>query len=363
MRSATAFRTPGSSPPDPRPTRHDPARHDPARHDPAMRNATLDHARLAAAAGIVLFHAGAPGAWLGYAALPFFLMLLIQMAAPTAARQPLGAYAAGRARRLLLPWLWWSGVYALMKLADVVLAGSTLGAEFAPWMLATGPAIHLWFLPFAFVACLALWPLARAAAGLDAARRMALVMALAMAAVAALMLRHALVQGGTVLGAPFAQWTFALPAVALGAGLALLPGWRAGAGLAVTTGLALALAGWPPGSTQLALAAGLLLACHALPMADSAGARRAAGLALTVYLAHPLLAAVLMRATPLPDASLGLALATLAASLLLAMALERGQGWLGGLARLRGTLRGKRRTSGPAGRTAEMADDMGTAQG
>ena len=45
-----------------------------------MRNAMLDYARFLAAAGILFFHSGAPGAWIGYAALPFFLMLLICLA-------------------------------------------------------------------------------------------------------------------------------------------------------------------------------------------------------------------------------------------------------------------------------------------
>ena len=49
------------------------------------RNATLDLARLVAAFGIVLFHSGAPGASLGFAALPFFMMLLLVLAFDSAA--------------------------------------------------------------------------------------------------------------------------------------------------------------------------------------------------------------------------------------------------------------------------------------
>ena len=68
-----------------------------------MRNAMLDYARFLAAAGILFFHSGAPGAWIGYAALPFFLMLLICLAWPAAQREPAGVYAGGRMRRLMGP--------------------------------------------------------------------------------------------------------------------------------------------------------------------------------------------------------------------------------------------------------------------
>jgi surface polysaccharide O-acyltransferase-like enzyme len=44
-------------------------------------------------------------------------------------------------------------------------------------------------------------------------------------------------------------------------------------------------------------------------------------MSLTVYLAHPLVSSVLIRTTPLPEASLALALATVAGSLVLALGL------------------------------------------
>ena len=73
---------------------------------------------------------------------------------PAAARQSFGAYAIARARGLLLPWLAWSAVYGGVKVAEAVVGGQPPGNAFAPWMLLTGPAIHLWFLPFAFAASL-----------------------------------------------------------------------------------------------------------------------------------------------------------------------------------------------------------------
>jgi len=293
-----------------------------------MRNATLDHARLIAAGGIVVFHSGAPGGAIGYAALPFFLMVLMLLAWPAAERQPFAAFAGTRAWRLLAPWAVWSGVYGALKLLEVAVTGRPLSAEFAPWMALTGPAIHLWFLPFAAVACLALWPVARATAGLALPARAGLaVLAVALA------LGAVLLQQGVALPPPFAQWAEAAPAVALGAGLALVRVSRAGTAALMAGVVAMLVAtGWPQGATQLALAGAALWLCLAVPQPDSRVGRVSADLSLTVYLAHPMVAAILMRATPLPDHSTALALSTVAVTLVLALGL-RGAGHLARMAR------------------------------
>ena len=285
-----------------------------------MRNATLDHARLIAAAGIVVFHSGAPGAAIGYAGLPFFLMLLMLLAWPAAERQPFGAFAGARVARLLVPWAVWGAIYGALKLAEVAVTGRPLGAEFAPWMLLTGPALHLWFLPFAAAICLVLWPLARGAATLDPQSRGMLAGLAAAVAVAAL-----LVQQGADLPRPFAQWAEAAPAVALGTAMALAAGSRGAAALVAGAVAVLAVAGWPQGATQLALAGAALWLCLVLPLPEthlgSQAGRLAADLSLTVYVAHPLVSSMLVRATPLAEKSTGLALATVAATLVLALAL------------------------------------------
>lgn len=135
------------------------------------RNASFDYARLLAVFGIVLFHSGAPGAAWGYVGLPFFLLLLGVFAAPAAARLSTAAYARTRARRLLTPWLIWSAIYAALLAVQAARNGRPVLADFDASMLLTGPALHLWFLPFAFVAGCALHALARgrgaARAGLD----------------------------------------------------------------------------------------------------------------------------------------------------------------------------------------------------
>lgn len=88
-------------------------------------------------------------------------MLLVVLAFPAAQRNTFLHFGRSRAQRLLLPWLVWSAIYGAMKLAEVAVTGVPLRHEFAPWMWLVGTAIHLWFLPFAFVTSLAVWPLAQ----------------------------------------------------------------------------------------------------------------------------------------------------------------------------------------------------------
>lgn len=295
-----------------------------------MHNGLLDHTRLLAAFGIVLFHTGAPGGGIGYAALPFFLIVLLMLGGAAAARQPFGAYAARRARRLLLPWLLWSGVYGGLKLAEALVEGQPLDSAFFPWMLLTGPAIHLWFLPFAFAASLLLPGLMRIAqpapvpVSLSAAlsdRRGLLLVLCGGAALAAL----ALAQGG-ILPAPLAQWREALPAICLGFGFAVAAR-RAHAliafgGICLAAGLGALALGWTDGLPQLAVALLGLGVCLAWPRPATPLSSLLGQSALGVYLVHPLVIAVLLRATPLPEASLALALVATGISLGLTLALS-----------------------------------------
>ncbi len=61
---------------------------------------------------------------------------------------------ADRARRLFLPFLTWSAVYALFRVWNAAEQGQDLFGWWKPWMVLTGTSIHLWFLPFAFLVAL-----------------------------------------------------------------------------------------------------------------------------------------------------------------------------------------------------------------
>jgi peptidoglycan/LPS O-acetylase OafA/YrhL len=277
---------------------------------PARINGTIDLARIIAAGGIVLFHIGAPGAAIGYAGLPFFLILTVMLAGRTAGRQGAGAFAADRARRLLRPWLIWSGIFGALKLAEVAMTGATLGSEFAPHMVLTGTAIHLWFLPFAFVASMGAWVFVRTI-GNNMSAIVWLISLLCIGVATIFTLR------GTVLPVPLAQWVFALPAIVVGLAFAVRPD-GAGTLAGLVMSLTLCAVGWiggGAGTLQLLVAVAAILACRVIHLPASPLLRRAGDAALGVYLVHPLIASVLTRAGGMEHQGLLLAGTTFALSL------------------------------------------------
>lgn len=256
-------------------------------------NGLVDYFRLAAALGIVWFNSGAPGARLAYAALPFFLVLI---------SLPSTLSVAAQARRLIVPFLVWSALYALVQIAFAVKRHE--GAfDWWEWnMLLTGTWLHLWLLPFAFVASvLSPWfrhPLATLGA--------------------ALLLASLLAMNGTPDGPPVVQWSFGIIPVLVG--IAFFSwGWR----LAVTTLLAswLILYFGRPSEDNATILAGTLLALLILSqhLPQTALSVWCARLSMLVYLAHPL---VIIVGQSLRITWVELGLFSVAASLILAVVLD-----------------------------------------
>jgi hypothetical protein len=108
----------------------------------STRNGTIDLVRLLGAISIVYFHMGLPLREYALSALPMFIVLLTYYGSAQT--------VTNRFNRLMLPWIFWSAVFATLKLGEILVGGSSLAKEFHWWMLFTGPSIHLWFLPFSF---------------------------------------------------------------------------------------------------------------------------------------------------------------------------------------------------------------------
>lgn len=262
-------------------------------------NASYDYARLAAVVGIIWFHAHAPGALIGYSGLAFFLLLLVHLAQPQAAQARDRAHrapaflrhAAARGQRLLLPWLIASVAYGALKLIDVA-RGAPFAEEFQPSMWLTGPALHLWFLPFAYAVCLAVWPLGRVMHHLGQRHAMSLAFVFAGVALVAL----GLVQVGDA-AVPLAQWGYALPVVLFGVAMTLtrtaVPNMLGLLTFFVCGALA---ANWTSGLPEIALAGLVLILCRAVPLPGTLLSAMAARWALALYLIHPAVLAVLLRA-------------------------------------------------------------------
>lgn len=126
----------------------------------SLRYPLLDALRIVAMMDIVSIHITKPGQYLFWGmGLPVFIIVAVALsvrkpALPTWTDLP-GA-ACKRAARVLLPWLVWTVFFGCNRLLWTWLdPGKSAGDLFYPWMVASGTSIHLWFLPFIFVAELA----------------------------------------------------------------------------------------------------------------------------------------------------------------------------------------------------------------
>ena len=282
------------------------------------RNGTVDIMRYLAAVGIVLFHVRAPYISITYSALPLFTIYLAFFSITP------GTTTARLVRRLwhlLRLWLIWSGIYGGLKIAEAVVDGQPIASEFLPWMLMTGPALHLWFLPFAvFLVVLGFFisrvlPMTPGPEGF-----------------------LFLVGAGTILVAlwlnttgekpiPFGQWIYVWPAAAFGfvaammnqnsrfwltpvfAGAVTLIGFSVGAGASVFQFF---------GASLVAVASFLVVT----PSTHLSETLR--DLSLGVYFIHPAVVALLLRLPELePQGLLFVALAVVISSLLSLLLLNR----------------------------------------
>lgn len=227
------------------------------------RNGLIDYGRFVAALGIVWFHSQAPGNRIAYIALPFFLVLL---------SMPSSASLVVRARRLLVPFVTWSLIFGMLATA---LAVKNNDPPFSWWgwhMILTGTWIHLWFLPFAFVAAvLAPWfrhPLA----SLGAALLVAFLLA---------------VEGAPDM-IPFGQWSFgAIPVLV---GIAYFSwGWRLAVITLLSSWLILYFGRPSPDNTTILVGTALAMGCLSYRLPSTALSDWCARLSVWIYLAHPLI--------------------------------------------------------------------------
>lgn len=246
------------------------------------RNQAVELLRIAAAFGIIAFHAQAPGAGLFYAGLVFFVLLSPLM--DVAKRWDRTRTAGQLAWALLVPWLFWTLAYGALNLA---LGKPLLGAGPWPMALLMGTGAHLWFLPYLFVVLLALGA---------AKRRLPpeLLFWLAAALAAALLATSGWWRGSSyTLPLPVPQWLQASPAVFAGIALGLAGhmGKRSLAGIAlVAGGLAVALVQRTSG-VALPYAISLPLTAAAVHLGDNQVLRRlqvqpVADCMFGVYLVH-----------------------------------------------------------------------------
>jgi hypothetical protein len=267
---------------------------EPKSDPPAMgtRNGLVDYCRLIAAFGILWFHTETTGYRVGYIAVPFFLVLL---------SLPSRSGLADRARRLLWPFLVWSVIYALARIAPALHSGDDLFGWWRPSMIFTGTSTHLWFLPFAFMVA-AVAPVLKGsnwvlAAPVLAAGFLALV--------------------GEPEMPPLYQWSFGLIPALVG-----FAWYRAGVWALVplvASFLVLELFRPSPDNLVILAGAGLAILVLSIRTAPTRLSDWCARISLWVYLAHVL---VIQRAVTMGFEGLGLVAATAVGSLVLAVGID-----------------------------------------
>jgi hypothetical protein len=110
------------------------------------RRQDIEFIRIVGAFGIVWCHTFRPFVFVAYSGLIVFLVLSANFAAnPARSDLPL----ASRARRILVPWVVWFAVYGAFNLWRGLPFFAVEGI--VPGIL-TGTSIHLWYMPFIFVA-------------------------------------------------------------------------------------------------------------------------------------------------------------------------------------------------------------------
>jgi len=289
-----------------------------------MRNGGIEIARFVGGLGIVWFHSGAPGATIGYAGLPMFTLLLVAFAWRSGEKRTLGEYATDRFKRLVAPWLFWSVVYGALKIADGISNDFRIGNEFEWWMLLTGPALHLWFLPFAFVACI----FAAAISVLVAKSSPALVLVIGLPALLAAVVGCSLWITLSRPPTPVAQWLFVLPSCLAGMCISQVkPGQYCWAAAVIFAAIvpSLVLAEFGIRSLFIAHVVGVSLASllWVLRITCTNWMLILGSLSLGIYLVHPIIGVALERLALLPPQSFTSAIAQCLVSAVFVWLLQR----------------------------------------
>lgn len=270
---------------------------------PAARIANIDRLRILAAIGVVWFHTeSAPCRHIAYAGLPIFLLIFCSLLTSHRGVDSTSEFLKRRWHRLLLPWLFWSAVYGLCRLAEACCTGEveSLRSMLSAETFLAGTSIHLWYLPYAFLWGLIIHALNRRTSHLGAEP----LIALSTVAGMALLAIHATGMW-TDLPRPLPQWEFGLAAIPLGVALGkchMVPSRDRQrlllAGIALIVVVECQVLHWLGfGAAVISHGVAVVLVCLAYGWEIRGGAVIAllAPLAFGVYLIHPLVGHALRR--------------------------------------------------------------------
>ncbi len=261
------------------------------------RIGSIDLLRILAALGIIWFHIEeAPARHIGYAGLPVFLLIFFSLVSRQASAHTTACFLQRRWSRLLRPWLFWSVVYGLCRLGKAVSAADWSAlSQMASWeTFLAGTCIHLWYLPYAFLAGVAVHVCNRrllAGGGPAVVAGATLLGVLVLVGSAVDMSHHAWIR-------PLPQWEFGLATIPLGVAIGkclmspsrqirnLLLSMVCGATLAGCA--VLVLLGLAESAIPYALAVALVCLACGWQMKNHAFIAALAPLTFGIYLIHPM---------------------------------------------------------------------------
>lgn len=264
---------------------------------PVTRVASIDLLRILAAIGIVWFHTeGVTHSEIGYAGLPVFLLIFFSLVTSRAHCGGAAQFVRRRWDRLMAPWLFWSVVYGLCKVAKALCTtdGSSVRGMWSMESLLTGTHTHLWYLPYAFVAGLLIFVVSGWTSRINNAGVVLAATALGVSALTA----HVTGALGNPLTLLLSQWSYALAAIPLGFAIGrcmLIPSRDMQRSLLCVISLAMLAvctvlnrAGYASLAVPYELATVLVCATYAWPSRSNAFVTYVAPLTFGIYLIHPL---------------------------------------------------------------------------
>lgn len=111
----------------------------------------IELSRLYSAFFIVWFHGGGSLDAIALSGLVVFLLLVVFMTLKSLENKPIMTVLLNRAKRILVPWLFWSGLYLATKILHSMYMGEPISTKLKSYMFFTGGSLHLWFLPFSYL--------------------------------------------------------------------------------------------------------------------------------------------------------------------------------------------------------------------
>ena len=271
--------------------------------DPVIRSrysrlANVDRLRLLGAMGVVWFHLDmSPARTIGYSGLPALIMISIALSARDNRPITTKSFAIKKAKRLMVPWVFWGCIYVLVLFLKAFFKHVDLHDFFKPHMFLTGPSVHLWYLPYAFVALLCVRVIQQRVPDVPSSQLVLWGMSLGAVSLVACSLATAYGR----LEPPVAQWVFGLPAAPLGYAVGHLSRsstrisksilWAIG--IASAAVLFLILVGHSGFCVPYGIAIALVILAFQFPGRMDSFSERAGPLAYGIYLVHPLVASAL----------------------------------------------------------------------